>query len=97
MSDLAKNLAEKQKEMPKLIAPLNKKRPARLNDQDSDSEPESISVARTSTPVKSNTAVPKTTPVNSRNNLKTTPNLGKNQNRCKFSENVCDLIFIIIS
>ena len=54
--------------MPKLIAPLNKKQPVCPNVQDSDSEPESISVARTSTPVKINTAtIPKTTPNNSRN------------------------------
>ena len=69
MSDLAKMLAENQKEVLKLIAPLNKKRLARLNDQGFDSEPEYISVARTSTLVKPNMAVPKTTPVNSRNML----------------------------
>ena len=54
--------------MLKLIAPLNKKQPVCPNVQDSDSEPESISVAKTSTPVKINTAtIPKTTPNNSRN------------------------------
>ena len=68
MSDLTKILAENQKEMLKLIAPLNKKQPVRLNDEDSDSEPENISVARTSTPVKTNTTSSKTTPSNSRNN-----------------------------
>ena len=52
MSDLTKILAENQKEMLKLIAPLNKKQPVCLNVQDSDSEPENISVARTSTPLK---------------------------------------------
>ena len=68
MSDLTKVLAENQKEMLKLIAPLNKKQPVRLNDQDSDSEPEIISVARTSTPVKTtNTTNSKTTPNRSRN------------------------------
>ena len=36
MSDLAKILAKNQKEMLRLIAPLNKKQPVRLNDQDSD-------------------------------------------------------------
>ena len=52
-----------------LIAPLNKKQPACLNTHDSDSDHENVSVARTSTPVKTNTAtVPETTPVNSRNN-----------------------------
>ena len=38
--------------MLKLIAPLSKKHPEHLNIQDSDSELENISVARTSTPVK---------------------------------------------
>ena len=67
MSDLAKVLAENQKEMLKLIAPLSKTQSAHLNNQDSDSEPENISVGRTSTPVKSNATNSKTTPVNSRN------------------------------
>ena len=72
MTDLTKILAENQKEMLKLIAPLNKKQPVSPNAQDSDSEPESISVARKSTPVKINTAtIPKTTPNNSRNSLET--------------------------
>ena len=54
--------------MLKVIAPLNKKQPVCPNVQDSDSDPENISVARTSTPVKINTAtISKTTPVNSRN------------------------------
>ena len=56
MSDLTKILAENQKEMLKLLAPLNKKHPICLNVQDSDSEPETISVARTSTLVKAYTA-----------------------------------------
>ena len=69
MSDLNKILAENQKEMLKLIAPLNKKQTVYMNTQDSDSEPENTSVARTSTPVKTHTATnSKTTPVNSRNN-----------------------------
>ena len=68
MSDLTKILAENQKEMFKLIAPLNKKQTVHLNVQDSDSEPENVSVTRTSTPVKTHTATnSKTTPVNSRN------------------------------
>ena len=67
MSDLTKTIAENQKEMLKLIAPLNRKLPVHLNERDSDSEPEATSVARTSTPVKTNTAVSKTTPVNNRN------------------------------
>ena len=52
MSDLTKILAENQKEMLKLIAPLNKKQTVHMNAQDSDSEPENASVARTSTPSK---------------------------------------------
>ena len=68
LSDLSKIVAENQKEMLKLIAPLSGKRTTCVNDQDSDSEPENISVARTSTPVKTTNATnSKTTPVNSRN------------------------------
>ena len=68
MSDLTKILAENQKEMLKLIAPLNKKQPVCSNIQDSDSEPKNISVARTSTSVDAHTATnSKTTPKNSRN------------------------------
>ena len=48
MTDLTKILAENQKEMLKLIAPLNKKQPVCSNVQDSDSDPENISLARTS-------------------------------------------------
>ena len=71
MSDLTKLLAENQKELLKLIAPLNKKQTVYMNAQDSDSEPENVSVARTSTPVKIHTATnSKTTPVNSRNNMR---------------------------
>ena len=66
MSDLTKILAENQMEMLKLLAPLSKKRPIHLEDRVS--EPENISVDRTSTPVKKTTTTnPKTTPVNSRN------------------------------
>ena len=68
MSDLTKILAENRKEMLKLIAPLNKKQTVHTNVQDSDSEPENVSVTRTSTAVKIHTATnPKTTPINSRN------------------------------
>ena len=68
MSNLTKILAENQKEKLKLIAPLNKKQTDRMNTQDSDSEPENVSVARTSTPIKTHTATnSKTTPVNSHN------------------------------
>ena len=56
--------------MLKLIAPLSKKQPIHLNNQDSDSEPENICVARTSTPVKKiNATSSKTTPINSRNKV----------------------------
>ena len=68
MSDLAKIIPENQRKMPKLIAPLSKKRPVHLEDRNTESEPENISVVRTSTPVKITTATnSKTTPVNSRN------------------------------
>ena len=68
MSDWAKMLAENQKEMLKLIAPLNRKQQVHhLKVQDPDSEPENTSVARTSKPVKTNTTNSKTTPTNSRN------------------------------
>ena len=68
MCDLTKILAENQKEMLKLVALLSKKRPIHQEDRDSDSEPENIYVARTSTPVKITTTTnSKTTPVNSRN------------------------------
>ena len=70
MSDLTKILTENQKEMLKLTAPLNKKQPVCLNVRDSDSEPENISVARTSTPVRTYTATSsQTTPNNSRNSI----------------------------
>ena len=65
MSDLTKILAENQKEMLKLIAPVSKKRPISSSIQDSE---ENISATRTSTPVKTQTATnSKTTPMNSRN------------------------------
>ena len=68
MSDLTKILAENQKEMLKLIAPVSKKRHVSSNIQDSDSDQENISVARTSTPVKTQIATSsKTTPNSSRN------------------------------
>ena len=75
MTDLTKILAENQKEMLKLIAPASKKRSVNPNLQDSDSDQENISVARTSTPVKTQTATSsKTTPNNSRNKtLPTSP------------------------
>ena len=65
--------------MLKLIAPLSKKRPVCLENQNSYSEPENASVARTSTPVKSNTTNSKTTPVNSRNMVTEVLNDSTNQ------------------
>ena len=64
MSDQAKIVAENQKEVMKLIEPMAKKSSAHQNVQDSDSETENNSVARTFTPVKTNTATSKTTPIN---------------------------------
>ena len=61
MSDLTKILAENQKEMLKLIAPLSRKQPERPNNQDTDCESENVSVARTSTPMKTNATSSKTT------------------------------------
>ena len=76
MTDLTKILAENQKEMLKLIAPASKKRSVSSDIQDSDSDQENISVTRSSTPVKTQTATSsKTTPVNSRNNPKFTFNV----------------------
>ena len=69
VSDPSKILAENQNDRFKLIASHSKKRAVSLENQDSDSEVENTSVARTSTPVKTVTATnTKTTPVNSRNN-----------------------------
>ena len=67
MSDLVEMLAENQKEMVKLTELLSKKQPVHPNNQDSDSESENISVARTSAPVKTNTAAPETIPINNCN------------------------------
>ena len=67
ISDQAKILAENQNEMMELIVPMAKKSSAHQNVQVSDSETQNISVARMSTPVKTNTATSKTTPINSRN------------------------------
>ena len=88
LSDLSKILAENQKEMFKLTAPLSKKRAVSLENQDSDSEVENTPVARTSTPVKAVTATnTKTTPVNSRNMVRgvltDSTNQLKDRNACK--------------
>ena len=70
LSDLAKILAENQKEIMKLVAQPAKKS-SHLNAQDSDSETENASVARTSKPVKTSTTALQTTPINIRNTWKT--------------------------
>ena len=57
--------------MLKLIAPLRGKRTFQSENQDSDSEAENVSVARTSTPVKTTTTNFRITPRNSRNNRNT--------------------------
>ena len=69
MSDLTKMLADNQKEMSKLIAPMTKKSSDYQALENSDSEPENISVVRTSTPVKTKATTSKTTPINTRNKL----------------------------
>ena len=68
MSGLTKLLAEIQKKMLKLMAPMTKKSPDYQALENSDSESENISVARASTPVKPEATTSKTTPVNGRNN-----------------------------
>ena len=79
MSNLAKMMAENQKEMMKLIVPMTDKKSVHQNIQDSDSETENICAARMSTPVKTNTATTKTTPINSRNMVTGVLNYSTNQ------------------
>ena len=68
LSDLTKIIAENQKEMLKLMAPVAKKQTLTVPEE-SDSESENVPPTVTSTPVKSKTTATtlKTTPVNSRN------------------------------
>ena len=69
MSDLTKILTENQREMLKLIAPMTTKKCSDHHALENfDSEPENISVARTSTPVKTKATTSKTTQENNRNN-----------------------------
>ena len=70
MSDLAKILAENQKEILKLIAPPVKKQTIITATEETDSESEKIPENATSTPIKNKTTATtgKITPVNSRNN-----------------------------
>ena len=74
MSDLTKILAENQKEMLKLIAPVTKKHAEARASEETDSDPENILENATSTPIKNKITATtrKTTPVNSRNNLVST-------------------------
>ena len=69
LSDLTKILAENQKEMLKLIAPVAKKQATSTVPEGSDSETENVAPTITSTPVKpiATTTNQKITPVNSRN------------------------------
>ena len=69
MSDLTKILAENQKEMLKLIAPVTKKHAEARASEETDSDPENIPENATSTPIKTKTTATtrKITPVSSRN------------------------------
>ena len=69
MSDLTKILAENQKEMIKLIAPVTKKHAEARASEETDSDPENIPENATSTPIKTKTTATtrKITPVSSRN------------------------------
>ena len=71
MSDLTKVLAENEKELLKLIAPVAKKLSAITVPEETDSESENVLATATSTPIKTETTATthKTTPVNSRNNI----------------------------
>ena len=69
MSDLTKILAENQKEMLKLIAPVTKKHAEARASEETDSDPENIPENATSTPIETKTTATtrKITPVSSRN------------------------------
>ena len=80
MTDLTKILAENQKEMLKLIAPVTKKQTLVRASEETDSDPENIPENATSTPIKtkSTATTNKITPVNSRNkNIFTMGNIQK--------------------
>ena len=87
MSDLTKILAENQKEMLKLIAPVTKKHAEARASEETDSDPENIPENATSTPIKTKTTATtrKITPVSSRNMvtgvLNDSTNLGKKKTR----------------
>ena len=69
MSDLAKILAENQREMLKLIAPTTKKQTVITASVETDSESENVPENATSTPIRTKTSATthKTTPIISRN------------------------------
>ena len=87
MSDLAKILAENQKEMLKLIAPTTKKQAVIAVTEETDSESENVPENARSTPIKTKitTATHKTTQIVSRNMvtgvLNDSTNLGKKKTR----------------
>ena len=87
MSDLTKILAENQKEMLKLIAPVTKKHAEARASEETDSDPENIPENATSTPIKTKTTATtrKTTPIKSRNMvtgvLNDSTKLGKKKTR----------------
>ena len=70
MTDFTKILAENQKEMLKLIAPVTKKQTIVRASEETDSDPENIPENVTSTPIKtkSTATTNKITPINCRNN-----------------------------
>ena len=70
MSDLTKILAENQKEMLKMIAPVTEKQTSLAIPGETDSESEYVPASATSAPKRSKTTTTthKTTPVNSCNN-----------------------------
>ena len=97
LADLTKILAENQKEMLQLLAPVSRKRLISANVHEFYSEPEDVSVARTSTPVKTITATSsRTTPGNSRNMVTGVLNDSTNQptkrqkQPCVYSEQAKD-------
>ena len=69
ISDLTKILADNQKEMLKLIAPVIKETSTVQNLENSDSASESTLPNTTSTPIRTKTTTSKTIPGNSRNNI----------------------------
>ena len=91
LSDLFKSLAENQKEMLKLIAPVAKELATLTVPEKYDSESENVPPTVKSTPVKSKTTATtlKTTPVNDHNRhvSKTTVGYQKNKNVCKLPIN----------